>query len=74
MRTIIIALSLLFGSVVTAVAADPQRMVGGGTFPVYVNNTGSSQAMTPDAYVNQTTYTPASTPVATGLTTLGAGN
>lgn len=74
MRTIIIALLLLFSSAIAAYAADPQRMVGGGLFPVYVNNTGSSQTMTPDAYVNQTTYTPASTPVASGLTTLGVGN
>lgn len=73
MRKIIIAASLLTFSALSADAAtNPQRMSGGGIYPVYVNVTGTNQTQASGIYVNQTQVQTVTTSFH-GLSATGAG-
>lgn len=69
----LIVLGMLLASTVAAFAVpqNPQRIVGGGVAPVYVNATSTNQSIAHYAYINQTQYV-ANAKVCT-LSTTGAG-
>lgn len=59
MRMLAIASILCLIPAVAMAASNPQRIIPGRPYPVYVNNTGTNQTMAKSTYVNQTQYTPA---------------
>lgn len=56
---LIAAMLAVMAGQASAVPQNPQRIMAGFPFPVFVNNTGTNQTITQGAYVNQTQYTPA---------------